>query len=161
MRVRSFFLAMFVLFIGISISSFAAGYSEISEPLLGIEFTSDSVKITVSQCGGTQKDSFRFDVQKDGNEQFITVFRTKIDDCKMMPQREVFEFSLAEVGIDARKPVLVTNSLFGDEIFADMSQHELEHKGIENTGEGKTDAAETFRSRVKAVFDKIGRKSDR
>lgn len=160
MRVRNFLLVMFVLFIGMTVPSYgiSAGYSEISEPLLGVEFTSDSIKITVSQSGGTQKDSFRFDVQKNGHEQFLTVLRTKTDDCKMMPQREVFDFSLAEIGLNAKEPVFVTNSLFGDEIFADMSQHALEKKTGEPGVEGKTSAPETYRSRVKAVFDKIGSK---
>ncbi|MBU1109348.1 MAG: hypothetical protein KKB51_21895 [Candidatus Riflebacteria bacterium] len=159
MRTGNFTLVFFVLFIGMAIFSFAAPLdAAIAEPLLGLELNADagSIRITVAQCGGTQKNSFRFDVQKNGNEQFLTVLRIQKDECKMMPQRETFDFSLIEIGIDARKSVFVTNSFVGDEMFADMIQHDLENKAIEPKEEGKTAAPATLREKAEAVFKGIG-----
>lgn len=161
MKARYCSLAL-ALFVGMAVTTFASPdcCNEIPEPLLGAELNSDKIRITVAQSGGTDRNSFKFDVQKDGSEQFLTIVRIKSDNCKMMPQRETFDFTLAEVGIDAKKPVFITNTFFCDEIFADMKQHELERAASEAGKTDKkavgTDAAASFKERARAAFEKIG-----
>jgi hypothetical protein len=70
----------------------------------------------------------------------------------MFPQREVFTYSAEEIGLNIRKPVVVTNPFVGGALLADMYRSELAKKlaqSLEKTSEYRSDlrerAIETFR----------------
>ncbi|OGK07694.1 MAG: hypothetical protein A2W80_19455 [Candidatus Riflebacteria bacterium GWC2_50_8] len=154
MKIRNLTLVFIVLFIGLAIAA-SAQVKEISEPLLGVELDGDDFRITISQKGGTFKHSFRFDVRKSGEEQFVTVVRISRDECKMVPQREVLTFTAEEIGIDANKPVVITNSFLGYEFGADMRRNELEKKA-EAPAKSEPAAPANLKEKAADVFKKIG-----
>lgn len=144
------FLALFILMSLVSTAT--AAVDQLPEPLLAIEFKSGEVSIAVVQKGCTFKNSFRFVVQSDGEKQLLTVLRIGSDDCKMFPQREVFTYSAEEIGLNIRKPVVVTNPFVSGALLADMYRSELAKKlaqSLEKTSEYRSDlrerAIETFR----------------
>lgn len=154
MKIRNLTLVFIFLFIGLAIAA-SAQVKEIVEPLLGVELDGDDFRITISQKGGTFKHSFRFDVRKSGEEQFVTVVRISRDECKMVPQREVLTFTAEEIGIDPRKPVFITNSFLGYEFGADMRRYELERMADEPK-QDESAAPTTLKEKAADVFKKIG-----
>jgi hypothetical protein len=154
MKARNFTLVFIVLFVGMAVAA-SAIEKPIPEPLLGFELDGDDFRITVAQKGGTNHNSFRFDIRKSDEGQFITVVRIVRDECKMMPQREVLTFMTEDIGIDPRKPVFITNSFVGYTLGADMRRYDLEKK----VDEPKPDALNTpatLKEKAVDVFKKIG-----
>ncbi|PKL45173.1 MAG: hypothetical protein CVV41_03525 [Candidatus Riflebacteria bacterium HGW-Riflebacteria-1] len=154
MKARNLILVFIVLVIGLAVAA-SAQVREIPEPLLGIELDGNDFRITIAQKGGTFKHSFRFDVRKSGEEQFVTVVRISRDECKMVPQREVLTFTAEEVGVDPRKPVFISNSFVGYEFGADMRRYDLEKQGNESKNDDST-APATLKEKAADVFKKIG-----
>lgn len=154
MKARSFTLMFIALFVVLTMV--ASAYDKpIPEPLLGFELDGDDFRITVAQKGGTSHNSFRFDIRKTDEGQFVTVVRIVRDECKMMPQREVFTFMTEDIGIDPRKPVFITNSFVGYTFGADMRRYDLEKKGDEPKNNA-TGAPATLKEKAVDVFKKIG-----
>jgi len=154
MKARYFTSLFVVLFVGLTMVA-SAFDKPISEPLLGFELDAEDFRITVAQKGGTSHNSFRIDVKKSDEGQFVTVVRIVRDECKMMPQRETLTFMTEEIGIDPRKPVFITNSFVGYTLGADMRRYDLEEKG-EEPKEGSTNAPATLKEKAVDVFKKIG-----
>ncbi len=154
MKTRYFTLLFVVFFVGLTMV--ASAYDKaISEPLLGFELDGDDFRITVAQKGGTSHNSFRFDIRKTDEGQFVTVVRIVRDECKMMPQRETLTFMTEEIGIDTRKPVFITNSFVGYTLGADMRRYDLEKK-VDEPGKETLSKPETLKEKAVDVFKKIG-----
>ncbi len=154
MKTRCFTFLFVVLFVGLAMVASALD-KPIPEPLLGFELDGDDFRITVAQKGGTSHNSFRIDVKKSDEGQFVTVVRIVRDECKMMPQRETLTFMTEEIGIDTRKPVFITNSFVGYTLGADMRRYDLEKK-VDEPKQDATSAPATLKEKAVDVFKKIG-----
>ena len=80
MKVRNFTLVFIMLFVGLAMAASALD-KPIPEPLLGFELDGEDFRITVAQKGGTSHNSFRFDIRKTDEGQFVTVVRIVRDEC--------------------------------------------------------------------------------
>ena len=154
MKVRNFTLVFIMLFVGLAMVASALD-KPIPEPLLGFELDGEDFRITVAQKGGTSHNSFRFDIRKTDEGQFVTVVRIVRDECKMMPQRETLTFMTEEIGIDTRKPVFITNSFVGYTLGADMRRYDLEKK-VDEPKIDTNGAPATLKEKAVDVFKKIG-----
>lgn len=104
-------------------------YLPVVEPLIGVSIDKDALQITIAQCGGTGKASFRIEIRKEGSEQYLTVYRIQEDRCKMLPQEEVILFPHQETGLDIRHPVHLQNPLVVGALNANLILHERERQG--------------------------------
>jgi len=79
------------------------------EVLLGIstDVRKGELTIEVVSNGCTEAGDFRFTLKKD----VLTIFRTRPDDCKRMPERIRLTFKLREIGIDPNRPFRVANRI--------------------------------------------------
>jgi len=154
MKNRCLTLLFAVFFAGLTMIA-SAFDKPIPEPLLGFELDGDDFRITVAQKGGTSHNSFRIDVKKSDEGQFVTVVRIVRDDCKMMPQRETLTFMTEEIGINPRKPVFITNSFVGYTLGADMRRYDLEKQADEPTKDANK-TSPTLKEKAVDTFKKIG-----
>lgn len=107
MTIRSLFCLSAMIF------AVSPAFAEQPEKLLGLttDFRAGSVTIEVAGSGCTDRDSFRVEF----SNQTLTVYRVIPDNCKAMPAKEAFTYSLKELGISPHKPFTVGNPFIVNE----------------------------------------------
>ena len=107
-------LAVVVTVAGVALAG-PAGAGE-PELLLGLSLDGGAGRlvIEVASSGCTSKGDFTFERQGE----VVTVVRRARDACKAMPSRARLEFTFAEAGLEAGKPIRVGNRFVGDELSA-------------------------------------------
>ncbi len=91
-------------------------FAEEREALLGVttDFSASTITFDVVGSGCTDKSSFRMDFSNN----VLTVFRTRRDTCKAMPEKTPLTYTLDEVGINPHKPFAIANPFLANENLA-------------------------------------------
>jgi len=99
----------FIVLAGLAFALAGPAASAEREVLLGIstDIRNGELTIEVVSNGCTEAGDFRFTLKKD----VLTIFRTRPDDCKRVPERIRLTFKLREIGIDPDRPFRVANRI--------------------------------------------------
>ncbi|MDD2319126.1 MAG: hypothetical protein PHO83_03640 [Geobacteraceae bacterium] len=91
-------------------------FAEDKEVLLGVatDFSASTITFDVVGSGCTDKSSFRMDF----SDKVLTVFRTRRDTCKAMPEKTSLTYTLDELGINPHKPFAIGNYFLVNENLA-------------------------------------------
>ena len=90
----------------------------VPENLLGVSFDFDKKEVTIQVVsnGCTEKGHFSFEMKND----MLTINRKQKDECKRLPEKVNFTFSLKDAGIDPNKPFKIENKFIVNEMTANI-----------------------------------------